>query len=67
MIWTDEMPLRGHTRTRRVFAWWPTRMSDGTTVVWLKRYVQVEAYSRQSDNWQLLSTIDWRVIERRPE
>ena len=47
MKWTPKPePRLGETRSKNVFAWLPTKLDNGRTVVWLERYVAIQEYRR---------------------
>jgi len=44
MRWNLKEAEIGTKRTVKQFAFWPTRLSDGNTVVWLESYLKDLAY-----------------------
>lgn len=61
MKWTKQPPPNhGDTKTIRKFAWFPTRMSDEVTTVWLESY---EAKLMYRVGWRAGG---WCTIKRNP-
>lgn len=57
MKWTKNNPSIGDVRTVNKFAWYPTTMTDGKTVVWLWWYKLVEEYRQSMATYE----VSWMV------
>lgn len=67
MKWINEPgPITGTNRTRKVFAWIPTKMSFGKITVWLEYYTVIEVWECITPVYGLFNLMYWVAVEKSP-